>query len=173
MKKYKNRQKNEGRKCRSNHKAAAVLTAAVIVTAAIFVIGQIDSSLLPVRAGAADQLEELLASEETTGIWQQQKYKMLEALDTMKEMGLTPGGAVGLLRTAYETRTEEDLEETVGDAMEDAREQVTEKVTDLGGQAVQKTEEKAEEAAENVIAAFFRKLQESVEELLRGNGEEN
>lgn len=119
-------------------------------------------TLCPVRALALDDAPDPAEKQEEK--WDAEKEKMLEALDTMREMGFSTTGILETAETAYDKYAREQVEDTAQRLSDEAKE----KAEDVTRQATEAVEEKAEEAAENLFEAFLRRLQKAFENLLGG-----
>ena len=119
-------------------------------------------------AGVTENAKEFLESEETQSVWEQQKDLMREALVTMREMGVSPGGVLETFKDLYEKENEQSLEEAAGEAARTAQEQVQEKAEDISQQAVEKAEEKVEETTENVVNGFFERIERAISSFFGG-----
>ena len=127
------------------------------VTLKAGVMGLLLCSLLmlcPVRAQALEEEK-----------WDAEKEKMLEALDTMREMGFSTTGILETAEVAYDKYVREQVEDTAQKLTDEAKE----KAEDVTRQATEAVEEKAEEAAENLFEAFLHRLQKAFESLLGGS----
>ena len=121
--------------------------------------------LCPVRAHALEEAPDPGRTQEEK--WDAEKEKMLEALDTMREMGFSTTGILETAEVAYDKYVREQVEDTAQKLTDEAKE----KAEDVTRQATEAVEEKAEEAAENLFEAFLHRLQKAFESLL--GGEEN
>ncbi|MBR2996715.1 MAG: hypothetical protein IKF45_08385 [Lachnospiraceae bacterium] len=121
--------------------------------------------LCPVRAQALEEAPDPAGAQEDK--WDAEKEKMLEALDTMREMGFSTTGILETAEVAYDKYVREQVEDTAQKLTDEAKE----KAEDVTRQATEAVEEKAEEAAENLFEAFLHRLQKAFESLL--GGEEN
>ena len=103
-----------------------------------------------------------VSEDQDNAKWDAEKEKMLEALDTMREMGFSTTGILETAGVAYDKYAREQVEETTQRLKEEAQE----KTEDVTRQVTEKVEEKAEEAAENMFEAFWHRLQKALEDLI-------
>lgn len=148
-----------------NKARKAILLGAVMPLSCVWIL--MSAAAVPVQAAKVEQRTErtFLAPElpdRYEELWQQEKQKMLEALDEIRELGFSTTGILETTRAAYETYGQEKVEEAASEIEERAKEQAEE----IGQQVAEKAAEKVEETADNLIDAFFERLRKTVNDFL-------